>query len=190
MKKAKKKKEMTKGAVIAMTLFASPFLLWGIYSAYYFAKTSAEYSDMQTWVEVPATINSAEMVDNRRSRGIGKTKGSSRTMHKVVATYSYEIDGKKYASERVSLYKGSDGDSKHHHSVYDELKRHLDAHRPFRCFVNPDDPQQAVLYRDWRWNVSGLHLMHAVLFGGLGLFLIGSSLYYWRKQERGKRFRD
>src|SRR5262249_29174097 len=65
--------------------------------------------------------------------------------------------------------------------VYQVLKRHLDRRRPFRCFVNPREPDQAILYRNVRGEMLAFNTVFATLFGTIGLGLIAGALVAARR---------
>lgn len=184
MKKKKKKRPMTRASVVAVCVFAAPFLLWGLWSAMKLVGVVLEARAMESWVEVPATIEKVELANHHTGGGGGRRSSPRRTMWKVEARYTYDYEGRAFDGQRVGLHTGSSGDREYHAGVHDELKRHLDERRPFRCFVNPADPNEAVLYRDLRPKLLTLYAVHAVLFSGIATLLMGSAFYSWRKQER------
>ena len=187
MKKKKKKRPMTRASVVAVCVFAAPFLLWGLWSTKKLVGVVLEARAMESWVEVPATIEEVELVSHNTGGGGGRRSSRRSTMWKVDARYTYQFDGQSFKGERVGLHTGSSGDREYHAAVHDELKRHFDEGRRFRCFVNPAAPEDAVLYRELRPKLLALFAIHAVLFSGVGIVLIGSAFYSWRQQQRRPR---
>jgi hypothetical protein len=183
-KKQKKPVEMTRGRLIAACLIVSPFLLGGIWAAVRLASVGLDYYAMQSWVESSATIKTADLVSRYGTRGTGRRRSSRRTKWKVLASYSYEYDGRTYLGDRVAIHTGSYGDRSYQQAHYDKLKSHLDKHLPMPCFVNPNDPSESVLFRDIPAEIVGLYAVNAVAFGGVGAVLMGSVLYYGMQRLR------
>jgi hypothetical protein len=145
----------------------------GIGATYWAFRTAAEHSRMNSWVEVPAVIKKAELEGGR-----GKDDSV-----KAVAEYEYEFGGRKFVGERVGIYEASDNVGKFQHEAYRELKRHLDEGRAFRCFVNPERPGDAILYRQLRWEMLSFNTIFAVAFGSTGLGLMTGALAARRRLQ-------
>jgi len=94
---------------------------------------------VQNWVEKPAVLLRVEVKQ-------GKTIGT-------VATYEYEWVGEKHIGNVVSLSTGRDNVSDFKERVAFELTDHHKKGKPIRCFLNPGDPSQAILYRELRWQM-------------------------------------
>jgi hypothetical protein len=156
-----------------LTLFSLPFAAVGIGATYWTFRTAAQHNQMQSWVEVPAVIKRAELEGGR-----GKEDSVQ-----AVAEYEYEFGGRKFVGERVGIYDVSDNVGSFQHDAYRELKRHLDEGRAFRCFVNPQKPAEAVLYRQMRWEMLAFNTMFAVLFGSAGLGLMTGALAARRRLQ-------
>src|SRR5689334_21327096 len=149
-----------------MVLFGLPFFLVGVGTTGWSAWTALQHSRMQSWVETPAMIKHAEL----------KIVHNDGTTYQVLATYEYVFAGKKYTGQRVAIDTGSDNVGSFQQEKYDELKQHLDQKRPFRCFVNPDQPSEALLYRDLRGEMLVFYTLFATLFGAVGVGLITAVL--------------
>ncbi len=86
------------------------------------------------WRELPCHV---EYIDVRSHSG---DDGST---YSVDILYSYEVEGRRYKSSRYSFFEGSD-------SGYSDKKEFVDAHpagSDTTCFVNPEDPLDAVVTR-------------------------------------------
>ncbi|HRZ83556.1 MAG TPA: DUF3592 domain-containing protein, partial [Candidatus Hydrogenedentes bacterium] len=81
-------------------------------------------------------------------------------------------EGRKYRGDRVSMYTGSDNVGSFHQRVHRQLKERWSGNRPYHCYVNPDNPSEAVLYRDLRIGLLAFHLVFGTVFGGFGILLI------------------
>ena len=151
-----------------LTLFALPFAAVGVGMTWWCTHIASRYSAMQTWVEVPATIRSTEL---KMSRGAKHS-----TTYQAVAVYSYKFDGQKFTGEKVGIDGGSDNIGHFQQDAYRELKQHLDKHQPFHCYVNPNKPSEAVLYRTLRGEMLAFYTLFATLFGSVGLGIMSASL--------------
>jgi hypothetical protein len=114
---------------------------------------------MQTWKEVPATIRSAELQTS---------SGSDSTTYKTVAEYDYVYNDHQYKGSRVSRYFGNDNVGSFHQDKYAELSMYRNSRKPFRCYVNPDAPEEAILYREARLPMLCFFGAFAGTFGGVG----------------------
>lgn len=78
-------------------LFAIPFAGLGVVTFYFFVSTLAASARRSDGVEVPAVITHAELKASRIRRS---------TAYDAVARYRYEIGGKRYDGDCVSLCRG------------------------------------------------------------------------------------
>jgi hypothetical protein len=156
-----------------LTLFTLPFAVVGIGATYWAFRTAAQHTQMQSWVAVPAAITRAELKGGR-----GKDDSVQ-----AVAEYEYEFGGRKFVGERVGIYESSDNVGSFHRDAYGELKRHLDNGRAFRCFVNPQMPSEAILYRQMRWEMLAFNTVFAATFGSAGLGLLTGALAARRRLQ-------
>src|SRR5689334_22008922 len=144
-----------------MVLFALPFFAVGVGMTWWCFHIVLTERAMQSWVETPAMITQAEL---KASHGDGTT-------YQAVAVYNYEFKGKPYVGKRVGIDTGSDNVGQFQHDAYREIKQHLDRKEPFRCFVDPQHPGEAVLYRDLRGEIIAFYTLFAAIFGSVGLGL-------------------
>lgn len=123
-----------------------------------------------SWIETPAVITSLKLEG-------GETQ-------KVLADYRYVYAGKQYTCSRVGLDNGSDNVGDYHRDLYRQLKKQRDANQPTTCFVNPDDPGQALLDRKLRPELVVFHIPFILAFGVVGLGIIIGSIIFQRNQKR------
>jgi len=163
--------------------FGLPFILAGLaVGLFLYFPVIGIWWSARGWEEVPCWIESAE---KKASRG---NKGS--TTHETQASYRYQYRGRTYRSEEVSLSGGSDNIGDFQQQAYAQLRTYEGADRPFRCYVNPARPEQAVLFRDLRWGLLLLISIFPLIFplvGGLiaTAGLIGT-LQAWRRRSLEK----
>ncbi|MCK0154502.1 DUF3592 domain-containing protein [Alcanivorax sp. S6407] len=128
----------------------------------------------QHWVEVPAIIETVKLQEHHSSGSI---------TYESNARYRYQFDGQEYVGDRVSLYGPEDGTS-YHRVIVRELEEHRDSQQPFRCFVDPYYPKDSLLYRDIRWGMYFMIGLIAILFSGVGVWMLGNQLHHAIKALR------
>lgn len=147
-----------------LVLFALPFIAFGAGMSVWSAHMVSQYRAMQSWVETPATIKSAELKTKR-----GRKDGST---YQALATYDYEFGGNRFTGDRVTITSGSDNFGTFQRDTHAELKRHLDQRKPFRCYVDPKNPRNAVLYRTLRGEMLTFLSLFGAVFGSVGAGLL------------------
>ncbi|WP_428307636.1 DUF3592 domain-containing protein [Lacipirellula sp.] len=165
-------KEQTLGSFWSDTgcliIFAIPFLAIGVGGMASAASDVWEWSEVQRWTERPATIEHAKL-------GVD-TEGDGDATFKATATYRYTVDGESYSSDRVALYEGFDTFGSFQRDRAAELDAALEAGGAFRCFVDPDDPRHAVLFRDLRTGLLAFKAIMGLLFASLGGGMMGAAI--------------
>ncbi len=154
-------------------LFLMPFAAVGIGAAMMMAWHVWSYWVAQSWIERPCDIVRVEAV-----RG---GKGGS---WRVDADYRYEFNNQPFTGNRVWFGSGSDNIGRFQQQVLDELNTHRLQRRPFRCFVNPNDPSASVLYRDIRFEMLAFEFIFVLVFGGVGVGGLFGLIYVIRKTRR------
>jgi hypothetical protein len=119
---------------------------------------------MQRWQETPARIVWAKLESHSGSEG--------GTTYEATAEYTYQYAGKQYTARRIGILGGGDNIGSYQEDVYRQLSEHQKSGRPFPCYVNPDDPTEAILFRDLRWGMIGFQAVFAAVFGGAGLGML------------------
>jgi hypothetical protein len=165
----------SKSALGCLLLIALPFALFGTAMAGVVAWNLWTCQAAQRWVETPAMLLEAELKSN--------SDGDGTTYH-ATARYAYEFNGRPYESDRVSLYGGSDNVGSFQHDRGKELEDKLAAGGRTVCYVNPRDPNDALLYRELRPGMVGFMSMFALVFGGIGYGLLFGGLHGRRIERR------
>ena len=98
------------------------------------ACTLLTYFSAQNWVETPAHIVRTEL----------KVQRGKSTTYEVTAEYVYQYGGQEYTGCRVGLAGGADNIGSFHQDAYRELMQCQQSKRPFRCYVNPAQPDQSL----------------------------------------------
>jgi len=147
-------------------------------AAYYrVAPTVAYVRDalrMRQWEEVPATVIEPK---------IGPA-GDGNKNPKVFAKYRYEYDGVAYEGSRVDVTNGPHFVGRFQNEMAKELQQHVKDGTPAVCYVNPAQPDEAVLYRQLRYTELAFKvaLLFVLTLAG-GLFL-GCATYVLRRNAR------
>lgn len=163
-------------------LFGSIFILAGLAVGFflYFPAVS-DWWRARDWEETPCIIESAELRTSHGKNG---------PTYSVAATYRYEFRGHSHQTDRVSLFGGSDNMGDFQQNAYHELDTARHQQRPFRCYVNPDQPAEAVLYRDLRWGMLVLFSLFPTLFPLAGGFVAFGGLSMSRTLRKSMRLRE
>jgi len=117
-----------------LAAFFGIFLLFGLGMSLFFALPALKVAKARSWREVPCTV----LESNVRSHS-----GSDSTTYSVDILYEYEAGGRMRRSNRYEFLGGSSGGSSDKQAI-------VAANPPGTrrsCFVNPDDPNDAVMYR-------------------------------------------
>lgn len=163
-----------------LSLFGLPFLLAGLFLAWLYFSGYSEWWRARSWVEVPCWIESTELKAH---------DGDDSTTYQVLASYRYEYEGHLYHGDRVTFSKGSDNVGNFHEETHRELRGYVvgkatgleDAgaqgnRKPFRCYVNPNKPDESVLYRVLRWQMQAFMAIFALTFPAIGAGLVAGGL--------------
>ncbi len=141
-------------------LFGLPFAAAGVFVAALMVKSLAAHHATQSWVETPALVTRAELVVH--------DDDDEGTTYQATAEYEYDYAGQHYRGSRVGLHPGSDNVGDYQQRIHAELKSHQTSGQPFRCYVNPAAPDEAILYRDLRWELIAFYDIFILVFGGFG----------------------
>lgn len=123
-----------------------------------------EWGRMQSWTPTQAKIIETKLEENPGSKG-----GST---YNVTAKYSYQVGNITYYSNNVHLGMGSDNIGSFHRDRYQELAEAKSSGAPVNCFFNPDNPEEAILYPELRWEILLFSLVFGTVFGGAGFLIL------------------
>ncbi len=169
-----------------LSLFGLPFLLAGLFMSGLYFKSFSEWLAARTWDEVPCWIESAELKVSR---------GDDSDTYRATATYRYVYQGRTRRGDRVTFHSGGDNVGKFQHQAHRELSSYVAkpgkgaAHdpqrdaRPFRCYVNPSDPEESVIYRTLRWEMQAFMAIFALTFPAVGAALVAGGLISTRQAK-------
>lgn len=177
-----------------LTLFGLPFLAAGLFMSFLYFSGYVKWWRARSWVEVPCWIESAELKSSR---------GSDSTTYKAEATYHYEYAGSDYQGDRVSFGTSSDNIGHFQQKAHRELSRYVggessgaerdpqqDTRKPFRCYVNPENPSESVIYRTLRWPLQAFYAIFAMSFPAVGAGLVFGGLIATRTAKKDAALRE
>ena len=171
-------KAKNKGGTKFLIFFGIPFALVGLVMVYLVSRALIDRSRMQSWAEVPAQIEHAALETH---------DDSDSTTYKAVARYTYEFAGRTYTGTRVGLVGGSDNLGSYQQTKAAELKAYMESGKPFRCYVDPEDPSESILYPELRFFHLAMFSLMALLFGGAGFGMMIGGLAANRAAKRESR---
>lgn len=156
-------------AKLGCLVILTPFLIVGTVMLWMVMGTLWNWYQAKQWVETPAYILSTDLEVNTRR----DSKHKSSSTYQVTARYRYTFNGFSYESEKISVdVAGADNVSDFHQRVHSELQRYEGANTPFRCYVNPNNPKEAILYRTARWDLLGFNMLFVMGFLGVVLTIL------------------
>jgi len=179
--KNRKGKKSNRRAVVFLLIFALPFAGGGTFVGYLAGSMLVDWVQAQSWDEVPARILSTDLDVNH---------GDDSTTYKVSAVYEYSYMGESFTSDVVSFGFGSDNIGSFHQDKHAELRAYVASGERFRCFVNPSDPSEAVLYRELRWGLLGLQVVFALVFALVGYGLMFAAVYGSRLVKEAEKLKE
>lgn len=155
-----------RGGRFFMFLFGLPFFLVGLWASWSMLSSLTGWMDMKSWHSVSARVIT----------GGYETRSGENTTYEAHGRYVYEYNGIRYESARVAIDEGADNIGHFHERLGDRLAQAARDGKSIEAFVNPDNPAEAVISRDMRWELFGFKSVFALVFGGAGLgFMIAGA---------------
>lgn len=160
--------------IFGLPFFAAGcFMLWTL-----FFQPFKKSIDSNSWVETPCVITKSQLKTNTDSDG---------TSYRPDISYTYEYEGEKYESKLVDF---SGNISSNDRVGEMESVEAYPTGSTRKCYVNPDNPAEAVLVRDWgrglfKWVVLPFGGVFALV--GLGLMIFGASPWLFKNRKHANR---
>lgn len=168
-----RKRALGVGCLLA---FALPFAAAGTLVIGWSVRDVWQWRDMQRWVQTPAVLVATKLENKRGDKG--------RATHRATATYRYAFNGKAHQGDRVALHTGRDNIGSYQQDRARELNRIKAGGGRLNCYVNPDNPAEAVLFRDLRSGLVALKVTFGLLFASIGYGLMAAALVGGRIARR------
>jgi hypothetical protein len=155
-----------------------PGLIFGLFFAggglFFLSQTALptwqDWYAMQSWQPAQARLLSVSGSENQTE-----------------ARYRYRINGVTYQDDRVYVAKFNDNIGSYHRDLLARLKSQQRAGEPVHVWVDPMDPQQAVIDRDMRWGLFALMGGFCSIFVLVGLLISYASITSRSKADGSKR---
>jgi hypothetical protein len=150
---------------LGCALFALPFFLAGAFIIYFlFVGPALKTYEAQSWDPTPCTIISSKVVGDET--------------YSVQIIYSYTVGGEQYQSDRYDFIEASTSSYEGKAEVVYENPAGSSA----TCYVNPQNPAEAVFSRDFSSDMwFGLFGLPFLLAGAFGLYIAAKSALKGRK---------
>jgi hypothetical protein len=165
-----KSKSLPNGCLM---LFALPFAAVGVGALVWSGWTLLDWRDAASWVPASAEIVTLELEEHNDDDG-----GST---YETTATYRYDYGGTRYTGTRVAIDTGADNIGGFQQRLYYDLRKALDSGTTVTVYVDPDDPNSAVLNRQLRPGLFAMKGLFAIMFGGVGFGLLFGARHAARK---------
>lgn len=142
------------------------------------------YLSSSNWVATPASLRRMEFVKNLKA-----FSSDGATTYKLEGAYTYRFGGAEYRSTRFSNVPGSDNIGDYWSALYHRIAA---AHNnnTVVAYVNPANPAQSLLDRVLRPWLLLFGLILLLLFGGIGVGMVRSSLNAGQRRRRASRCRN
>lgn len=157
---------------LAGVMFGGVFFLAGLGFLFpFFILPVTRISGSSSWEEVPCKVIHSRVQSHRSDDG---------TTYSIDILYEYEIEGKIYRSNAYDFIDVSSSGS----SGKREIVRQHPRGKQTVCYVNPDDPYEAVLSREYSWVL--LFGLIPIIFVLVGLGIILASIFGKSKKSKSK----
>ena len=126
---------------------------------FFFLRPLRRVRSARSWRETPCVIVSSSVSED----------ATDSALYRVLVTYQYDFVGRYYSSSRYSFSPSSAT------SGYRRKKRVADRLAPGTktiCYVNPDDPRDAVIERGLTWDM--------VVWGVFAIIFLGVFFFVFR----------
>lgn len=167
-----------KTATGCLSIFGSVFLLLGILTGILASRELLQAWQVQKWVPTSGTLLDIS-IDTSNSRGS--------ELYKLRGRYRYRFAGEAFESEQIDFARGHDNVGDYHQEQYKKLQPLLNQAEALKVFVNPDDPDEAVVVRALRWGAIVLLGSVCIVFGGTGIFFVGTALISVRRDRQTRK---
>lgn len=154
------------------TLFALPFAASGIGMLLLSVlPTLYDWSRMQFWQPVDATLLQAQLVTSR---------GSKSTTYRATAHYRFEWAGQPVQGQRAAISERSDNIGDFQQQLGWRLERAFKTGRSVPVWVNPSNPHESIIDRSLRPGLLAFKMVFVVMFGGFG---VGLLFFLWHDRK-------
>ncbi len=139
------KRKSEKQLNVPVIFFAVFFIIGGSFGWLVIVNPLLKIKESEKWSKKPCKIISSRVKVSHDNDG---------SAYKVDIAFKYQFSGKKYISSNYDFVTGSDNDYSSKQQVVD----HYPVGKSAYCYVNPENPAEAVISREFNtpWWVAGL----------------------------------
>lgn len=103
------------------------------------------------------------------------TDSDNATTYNVVASYSYEVEGRTFQGNRPTFQKGADSFEDDHRELEQRLQNAQSQLGHITVYYNPEFPYESVLDRSIRWKYLMMQLLFSLIFLAFGIGIMSVS---------------
>lgn len=152
-----------------LMLFGIPFAAVGIgILGFKVVPDVAEWQAMKAWQPVSAQVLAA---------GLQEHRGDDSTTYEATGRYRYSYDGRDYESERVALSGGADNLGDFQQQLAAQLQQAQASGETVVAWVNPEQPQEAVISRELRLGQLAFFIVFGLVFAAVGIGVIAAGFF-------------
>jgi len=168
---------------LGIAVFGILILFLGLFVGYAtFGKMSFRYLQTASWAEVPATIQSLDLEQKRRTGS--RTSGNNTSLtFTVTGNYTYHFEGRQFQSSSIGLSSSRDNISTYWQDLYYTLNARQGPLQA-TAYVNPANPTEAYLDRTLRWRPFIFGGIFVLIFCAAGLYTTWKNLRNIKSSER------
>lgn len=171
----KPKPSSNKAILVFLALFGFPFAVWGTLAVYSVAKQAANVIRMQFWQQENCQILSVMLYEE---------PSDEQAVYCVKAEYRYDWMGKACKGTKIYAIETSmDSYKSRHERLFNELELHRIDEKLTRCWVNPNRPTEAVLFRHGNWIHVTVSTVTAIIVGSIGFGLLAIAVFSWNDDQ-------
>lgn len=168
-------------------IFGSVFIVAGLAVGLWFFLVLASWYETRSWPEVPCVVKSSDVRAVTSSSGKMNRKS---TRYEVQATYEYRYGGRAFTSSQVKFSSGDKKLGGNDQELGAELSAARRSGKPYRCYVNPHKPEEAVLVRGLHWPMLLLLGLFPLLFPLIGAGVMASGVADTLRTRRERTNRE
>ncbi len=158
-------------------VFGLAFGAFGLFAAGVVLAQSWSWWTARSYVPVPAQVLKTELNTSR-------SKGS--TTYRAAAEYAYRFQGRQYVATNTGGGSGSDNIGSFHEDMYKRLAAARDARSTVTAWVDPGQPQDATLSREFRWEMIMFLFPFSAVFTAIGIAAFTVPAAGFRRPARGR----
>jgi hypothetical protein len=149
-------------------------LLSGFLVLYFFTLPKVLlYFDSKNWIEVSGWVKESSLSTHESSpRHSGRGSRSRKVTYSINIYYSYNFNGSNYESNTYSFSNAS----RYNRGKLEEIVKQHPPGKVIKCYINPKDPSQSVLNKEFDKPLLIFLLLFPSLFIGLSAFSLAKEL--------------